>query len=60
FQIGFGGHQSWEAHHVSALYHENTMDEQRTFNQAFRGSSQMLSNGLETGGGAGPKGPGPD
>ncbi|HWE31561.1 MAG TPA: hypothetical protein VHB97_26350, partial [Polyangia bacterium] len=32
FQIGFGGHQSWEARHVSALYHNTTMDEQQMLN----------------------------
>ncbi len=37
FQIGFGGHQSWEARHVSALYHTTTMDEQQMLNHSSGG-----------------------
>jgi hypothetical protein len=42
FQVGFGGHQTWEAHHVSAIYHANTTDVQRQINQSQQGSGQTL------------------
>jgi hypothetical protein len=29
FVVGFGGHQTWEARHVSSIYHSKTIDEAR-------------------------------
>jgi hypothetical protein len=54
FQVGFGGRQSWEAQHVSALYHANTMDEKRIYDAQYQGSVQMQTNSIGSAGGLGP------
>jgi hypothetical protein len=54
FVVGFGGRQTWEAHHVSSIYHSTTIDEAR----ATRGSNNAIRSGDSSGamqGGAGPK-----
>lgn len=42
FQVGFGGHQSWEARHVSSIYHLNTLDEIHNINEMERGRSDIM------------------
>jgi hypothetical protein len=37
--VGFGGHQTWEGKHVSALYHMQTGDVQRAIMQGQQGST---------------------
>lgn len=38
FTVGFGGHQTWEGNHVSAVYHSMTGDQRRMFIQNQSGS----------------------
>lgn len=42
FQVGFGGRQTWEAKHVSSIYHNNTTDVQRQMLQGQFGKSSTV------------------
>jgi hypothetical protein len=53
FVVGFGGRQTWEAHHVSSIYHAQTIDESR----ASRGQNTGIRSGF-THGTPGTGGPG--